>query len=183
MLQNHFNSIISNFELNCIIIDMKELESIKLDAFDHRIIEELTKDARVPLVQLAKKLKVSNTLVHQRIRKLKDSHLLKNASYRLDPWKLGYKTSAYTQIMLTNAKHHRQIEKKLSEIPEIVECVNISGRYALMVRIFCYNNRHLRDIIYEKIQPLEGVEGTNTTISFETAFSRNVAIQVDYKII
>lgn len=158
---------------------MKDLDAIKLDAFDHRIIEELTNDARVPLVQLAKKLKVSNTLIHQRIKKLKEAKLLQKASYKLDPWKLGYKTSAYTQIMLTNSKHHRRIEKKLAEIPEIVECVNISGRYALMVRIFCYNNRHLRDIIYEKIQPLEGVEGTNTTISFETAFYRNVAIQVD----
>ncbi len=152
------------------------MSEIKLDAFDQRIIEELTIDARMPLVKMAKKLKVSNTLVHQRIRKLKEIGILKNASYQLDPWKLGYKTSAYTSIMLTHAKHHRKAEMELAKIPEIVECVNISGRYALMVRIFCHNNRHLRDIIYEKIQPIEGVEGTNTTISFETAFSRNVPI-------
>lgn len=158
---------------------MIENDKIKLDAFDHRIVDELTKDARVPLIQLAKKLKVSNTLIHQRIKKLKEVGLLKNASYRLDPWKLGYKTSAYTQIILTNSKHHRKATEQLAKIPEIVECVNISGRYALMVRIFAYNNRHLRDIIYEKIQPIEGVEGTNTTISFETAFYRNVPIEVD----
>jgi len=160
---------------------MKEEEKINLDAFDHRIVDELTKDARVPLVQLAKKLKVSNTLIHQRIKKLKEVGLLLNASYRLDPWKLGYKTSAYTQIMLSNSKHHRRVTEDLAKIPEITQCVNISGRYALMVRIFAYNNRHLRDIIYEKIQPLDGVEGTNTTISFETAFSRNVPIEVEEK--
>ncbi len=152
---------------------------LKLDAFDKRIIEELTKDARVPLVQLAKKLKVSNTLVHQRIKKLKESGLLQSANYRLDAWKLGYKTAAYTQIMLTTAKELKNVEQILEKIPEIVECVNISGRYALMVKIFAYNNRHLRDIIYEKIQPIEAVEGTNTTISFETAFSRNVPIEVE----
>jgi Lrp/AsnC family transcriptional regulator for asnA, asnC and gidA len=152
---------------------------LKLDAFDKRIIEELTKDARVPLVQLAKKLKVSNTLVHQRIKKLKESGLLQSANYRLDAWKLGYKTAAYTQIMLTTAKELKNVEQILEKIPEIVECVNISGRYAIMVKIFAYNNRHLRDIIYEKIQPIEAVEGTNTTISFETAFSRNVPIEVE----
>jgi len=157
-----------------------ENEKIKLDAFDHRIIDELTIDARTPLIQLAKKLKVSNTLIHQRIKKLKESGLLLNARYRLDPWMLGYKTSAYTQIILSNSKLHRKVTQKLAKIPEIVECVNISGRYALMVRIYAYNNRHLRDIIYEKIQPIEGVEGTNTTISFETAFSRNVPIEVEY---
>ncbi len=155
---------------------------MKLDAFDIRIVDELTNDARVPLVQLAKKLKVSNTLIHQRIKKLKTFGILKSARYHLDPWKLGYKTSAYTSIMLTNAKHHRRVEEELSKIPEIVECVNISGRYALMVRIFCTNNRHLRDIIYERIQPIEGVEGTNTTISFETAFSRNVPVSLPQEI-
>jgi len=165
----------STYKINIMSIN----EKIKLDAFDQRIIEELTNDARMPFIQMAKKLKVSNTLVHQRIKKLKEIGILKNASYQLDAWKLGYKTSAYTSIMLTNSKHHRKVEKYLLDIPEIVECVNIAGRYALMVRIYCYNNRHLRDIIYEKIQPLDGVEGTNTTISFETAFTRNVPMKLD----
>lgn len=152
------------------------MNEIKLDAFDRRIINELTEDARAPIIQLSKKLKVSNTFIHQRLKKLKASGILLNASYQLDPWKLGYQTAAYTQIMLDNSKFHRKVEKKLEQIPEIVECVNIAGRYALLVKIFAYNNRHLRDIIYEKIQPIEGVEGTNTTISFETAFVRTVPL-------
>lgn len=151
----------------------------KLDPFDLRIINELTVDARIPLIQLSKKLKVSNTLIHQRIKKLKEEGILMTASYQLDPWKLGYQTSAYTQIMLTDSKQHREVEKELEKIPEIVECVNISGRYAVLVRIFAKNNRHLRDIIYDKILVIEGVEGTNTTISFETAFSRNVPLVLE----
>lgn len=166
-----------NFVSNTFLFKMKETDKIKLDPFDKRIVHELTQDARVPLVQLAKKLNVSNTLVHQRIKKLKEAGLLKNASYQLDPWKLGYKTSAYTQIVLEHAKHHRRATEELHKIPEVVECVNISGQYALMVRIFATNNRHLRDIIYEKIQPIEGVTSTNTIISFETAFTRNVPIE------
>ena len=150
---------------------------VKLDPFDIRIVDELTKDARVPLIQLAKKLKVSNTLIHQRIKKLKEVGVLKSASYSLDPLLLGYETSGYTQIMLTNSKHHRQVTEKLRKIPHVVECVNIAGRYALMVRIYAYNNRHLRDMIYEQIQTIEGVEGTNTIISFESAFSRTVPIE------
>ena len=146
----------------------------QLDAIDTRILEELTDDARISFVQLAKKLKVSNTLIHQRVKKLKEIGILKRATYLIDPEKLGFETSTYTTIMLTNAKYHRQVENALKEIPEIVECVNISGRYALLVKIFATNNRHLRDIIYEKIHSIEGVEGTNSTFSFETAFVRNV---------
>lgn len=148
----------------------------QLDPIDRRILQELTQDARMAYVQLAKKLRVSNTLVHQRIKKLRESGLLKQAIYRMDTWALGYRTSAYTQIMLAEAKLHRIVEGKLAEIPEIVECVNIAGRYALMVKIYARDNRHLRDIIYEQILTIEGVEGTNTTIAFETAFQRTVPI-------
>jgi len=151
----------------------------QLDPIDIRIINELTSDARISFVQLSKKLKVSNTLIHQRIKKLKESGILKNATYQLDPWKLGYQTSAYTQIILADSNHHGKVEEELSKIPEIVECVNVSGRYALLVNIYARNNRHLRDIIYEKIHTIDGVEGTNTTISFETAFKRNIPLMID----
>ncbi|MEL7020223.1 MAG: Lrp/AsnC ligand binding domain-containing protein, partial [Bacteroidota bacterium] len=63
------------------------------------------------------------------------------------------------------------------KIPEIVECVNTAGRYALLLKIYARNNQHLRDIIYEKILPITGIEGTNSTISFETAFVRNVPLR------
>ena len=150
----------------------------QLDAIDTRILEELTADARISFVQLAKKLKVSNTLIHQRVKKLREEGILKRATYLIDPEKLGYETATYTTIMLSNAKYHRQVEEALRDIPEIVECVNISGRYALLVKIFARNNRHLRDIIYEKIHAIEGIEGTNSTFSFETAFVRNVPFSI-----
>ena len=151
----------------------------QLDPIDIRLLKELTFDARMPFIQLAQKLKVSNTLIHQRLKKLKDKGVIKNARYEIDPLALGFHTSAYTQIILSEAKRHREMESKLAEIPEIVECVNIAGRYALMVRIFARDNRHLRDIIYEKIHAIDGVEGTNTTISFETAFVRSIPLALD----
>lgn len=151
----------------------------QLDPIDSRILDELTSDARASFVQLAKKLKVSNTLIHQRVKKLREAGIIQNATYRIDPWKMGYQTCSFTQIMLKDVKDHRAVEVALSKIPEIVECVNIAGRYALLVKIFALNNRHLRDIIYEKIHPIEGVEGTNSTISFETAFIRNVPLNFD----
>ncbi len=153
------------------------MDSYQLDAIDHRILENLTLDARMSFVQLAKKLKVSNTLIHQRVKKMKEAGLLKQAVYKLNSWQLGYRSSAFTQIILSDAKLHRKVEEELYKIPEIVECVNIAGRYALLVKIYAVDNRHLRDIIYERIHTIEGVEGTNSTFCFETAFTRGVPLQ------
>ncbi len=153
----------------------------QIDPIDMLILRELTVDATISFVELSRKLKVSNTLIHQRVKKLKESGILQHARYRLDSWKLGYQTSAYTQIMLQDSKLHRQVEAELKKIPEIVECVNIVGRYALIVRIFARNNQHLRNVIYEKIHPIDGIDGTNTTVCFETVFSRGIPLEFDYE--
>ena len=148
----------------------------QIDPIDVLIMKQLTLNARIPFVKLAKKLQVSNTLIHQRIRKMRDLGIISEPTYRLSPSKLGYETSAFTTIMLDNSKHIPRIEMELEKIPEIVECVNISGRYALLVKIFAKNNKHLREIIYERIHTIDGVDGTNSTISFETSFIRSVPI-------
>ncbi|MEL6593434.1 MAG: Lrp/AsnC ligand binding domain-containing protein, partial [Bacteroidota bacterium] len=87
-------------------------------------------------------------------------------------------TCAFVQIMSMHARYLPPILRKLETIPEIVDCVNIAGRYAIMVKIYAINNQHLRDIVYDKIQTIEGVEGTNTVVAFETAFSREVPLEV-----
>lgn len=149
----------------------------QLDPLDSRILRELTANARLPFSQLAIKLKVSNSLIHQRIKKLEEAKILTIPTYTLDPPTLGYETSAFTQIMISHAIYMNDIIDELKKIPEIVECVNIAGRYAILVKIYAVNNTHLRDVIYEKIQTIKGVEGTNTTFAFETAFIRSVALE------
>lgn len=148
----------------------------QFDSLDFRIVELLAGNARIAFSQVAEVLGVSNSLIHQRVKKLKDSGLLQEPVFTLNPIILGYNTSAFCQLILAQAKEIRDVVAELQKIPEITECVNIAGRYDVMVRIYAKNNSHLRDIIYEKIQSIDGVEGTNTVIVFETAFSRSVAI-------
>ena len=148
----------------------------QFDSLDMRIIEALSKDARVAYSKLAEELNVSNSLIHQRVRKLRDAGLLKESVFRLDAQQLGYETCAFCQIMLNNARFLRPVITELKAIPEVVECVNIAGRYAIMVKLYCVNNSHLRDIVYDKIQMIEGVEETNTVVSFETPFTRGLPI-------
>ncbi|MEO9966301.1 MAG: Lrp/AsnC ligand binding domain-containing protein [Reichenbachiella sp.] len=148
----------------------------QFDSTDKKILKRLSENARVPYSTLAKELSISNTMVHQRVNKLKQSGVIKNATYVFDPKVLGYTTEAMTRIIVTNAKYVNNLIAALKEIPEIVECSNITGKYALIIKIFAKDNSHLRDVLYGRIHPLAGVEGTDTTISFETAFQKNIAI-------
>ncbi len=150
----------------------------QLDATDKRILGKLIKNARLAFSQLAENLKISNSLVHQRVKKLQELGVIDKATFSLSPGALGYETCAFTQIIISEPKLLYPIVAALRSIPEVVECVNIAGRYAIMVKIYAVNNTHLRDVVYEKIQTINGVEGTNTVVSFETAFIRNVALEI-----
>lgn len=150
----------------------------QFDALDNRILKELSLNARIPFSTLADQLKVSNSLIHQRIKKLEESGVLTRPVYQLDAEILGYESAAFTQIMVENPRFIEEVIEALKAIPEVVECTNIAGRYALMVKLHARNNTHLRDVIYDHIQCIKGVEGTNTTISFETSFRRPISVMV-----
>lgn len=154
------------------------MDENKFDALDLRILRELSLNARIAFSNLATQLKVSNSLIHQRVKKLEESGVLQQPVYQLDAEVLGYHTSAYTQIMIENARLIQDITAKLLKIPEIVECTNIAGRYEMLVKIYARNNTHLRDVIYDKIQTIKGVEGTNTIFAFETEFRRPIYVGV-----
>ena len=148
----------------------------QLDSLDIELLRKLTKDARIPYIQLAKILKISNSLTHQRINRLKKMGVLKNAHYEIDPTTLGSSTIASTGIVLKESRYVDQVVNALKQIPEVVECLNVTGKHALLIKTYAFNNDHFRTILYEKIHPIKGIEETNTSIAFNAGFSRNVPL-------
>lgn len=148
----------------------------KIDSTDLRIIGRLMEDGRVPFSTLAEEIGASNTLVHQRVRKLKEAGILDRPVYRISSEKAGYDTCAFVLIIAREAKDIKFIIEELRKVPEIVSCMSIMGRYDLMVQIYAVNNRHLQDLMHDRIQSIPGVEGTNTTVAFEMSFERQVTI-------
>lgn len=148
----------------------------QLDFIDKEILKILKSDARQSYVEVAKKLKVSNSLIHQRIAKMKQSGLIKNATLTIDEKILGYGACSFTGIVLKEAHYAQRVVDALAQIPEVVECDFVSGKYAVFVKVFAANNEHMREVLYEKIHQIEGVSGTDTFISFGAQFKRSAPI-------
>ncbi len=149
----------------------------QFDYVDKQILLKLQKDARKAYSQIATELKVSNSLVHQRIKKMKKAQVLQTAAYTLDEKKLGYKTKSYTGIRLREARFAKEVMQELKKIEEIVECNFVSGNYAIFILIFAKDNEHLQRILYDKVHLINGVAGTDTFICFDTCFKRNIRIE------
>lgn len=148
----------------------------QFDYVDQQILIKLRDDARKPYSKIAQELKISNSLVHQRIKKLIADGVIKNAEFILDEKKLGYHTKSYTGIRLREARFAESVMEELSQIDEIVECNYVSGNYAIFILIFAKDNEHLKDILYKQVHLIHGVAGTDTFICFDTGFKKNVPI-------
>ncbi len=148
----------------------------QIDSTDIRIIDALMEDGRIAYSVLADQIGSSNTLVHQRIRKLKETGVLMKPVFLISPEHIGYDTCAFVLMMIKEASQINDVIEALKKIPEVVNCVSIMGRYDLMARLYAVNNKHLQDIVHDKLQAIPGVEGTNTMVAFEVSFERQVSI-------
>jgi len=146
------------------------------DYIDQQILLQIRKDARKPFSQIAEDLKISNSLVHQRIRKLKQNGVIEKAEFLVDEKRIGYRTKSYVGIRLREARFSDLVVNDLKKIPEIVECNFVSGIYAIFILVYAYDNHHLRKILYEQIHHIEGIAGTDSFICFDTNFKRPISL-------
>jgi Lrp/AsnC family transcriptional regulator for asnA, asnC and gidA len=149
-----------------------------IDFLDKRILEYLQKDARMPYLEIARKCKVSGAAIHQRIQKMKESGVISGARIELSPKGMGFTTCAYIgiQVNLTSTSTHEEVFRKIRQIPEIVECHHISGKYSLLIKIYTRNNEHLKKVIVEQIQSIPEITFTETFISLEEGFDRQLPL-------
>jgi Lrp/AsnC family transcriptional regulator for asnA, asnC and gidA len=147
-----------------------------VDGLDKKILNELMRNARTPFVEVAKVCKVSGAAIHQRVRRMVSSGVITGSQYTINPKKMGYHTCAFIgmQVNLISSSTHNEVFAKIMRIPEIVECHHISGKYSLLAKIYTKDNEGLKDIIVEKIQVIPEIVATETFISLEEGFTRQL---------
>ena len=149
-----------------------------LDSLDRRILKMLTKNARVPYLEIARACKVSGAAIHQRIHRMIEAKVISGSQFNLDSKGMGYLTCAFIglQVNLTSSSTHDDVFSKINQIEEIVECHHITGKFSLLIKIFAHDNEHLKKIIVEKIQSIVEITNTETFLSLEEGFTRQLPI-------
>lgn len=151
-------------------------ENVKLDGIDKTILNFLMNDAKKPILEIAKNIGITGAAVHQRLRKLEKSGLIEGSKMMLDARLLGYKTMAFVGVYLDKAVSNPQAVKKLSEIPEVIECHYTTGNWSIFLKILCTDNEHLMNVLNKNIQAIEGVSRTETFISLNQQIDRQIKI-------
>ena len=63
---------------------------------------------------------------------------------------------------------------QLSEIPEVISINYTTGIYSIFAKIVCRDTVHLREVLHDKIQKVQGIQRTETFISLEESLNRPV---------
>lgn len=152
----------------------------QLDELDEKILKMIINNARIPFLEVARVCNVSGAAIHQRIQKLINLGIIKGSEFIVDHNKVGYETSAYMGLYLKDPEDFKDVVARLKEIPEVVECHYTTGQYDLFIKLFARNNQHLLEIIHKKLQPL-GLSRTETLISFQEAFRRQIPMDFEFE--
>jgi len=148
----------------------------QLDDIDMKILDIISKNARIPFKDVASEVGVSRAAVHQRVNRMIDMNVIVGSGYHIDPKKIDFKTCTYIGVFLEKGNLYSAVAENLKLIPEIVECHYTTGQYAIFVKVYAKDNEHLKDILSDKIQKISGIASTETFISLDETFKREVPI-------
>ena len=149
----------------------------ELDDTDRRILNLLVQDAKLPYSEIARQLHVSGGTIHVRMTRLEELGIVRGATLDLDLQKVGYGIQAFLGIFLLKSSFCDSVIAQLRGIPEVVSLHFTTGTYNLFARIACRDTLHLRNVLHDQVQQIEGVERTETLISLEEVFSRSVQLE------
>ena len=152
------------------------VKNYEIDNVDLAILNILTLDAKKAYTDVARKVHVSGGTVHVRMNKMEQAGIVNGSTLILDFAKLGYGLTAFLGIYLSKSSLYDEVFINLKEIKEIVSLHYTTGNYSMFIKLLCKDTGHLKDILHDKKQKIDGIVRTETIISLEESLHRNVTL-------
>ncbi len=138
-----------------------------IDDIDARLIELLTEEPRIGVLECSRRLKVARGTVQARLDRMQQRGVIRGFGPEVDPAALGYQVTAFITLEIRQAGGHDPVAERLSAIPEVIEAHTITGGGDMLCRIVGRGNQDLQRVI-DVIVDVEGVRRASTVIALAT---------------
>lgn len=135
-----------------------------MDTTDLRILEILQRDARATQQEIARRVRLSQPSVADRIHKLEARGIILGYVAKVDPSQLGKDITAFVGVGISHPKYFEQFGKKMVAMPDVLECHRVAGSDSYLLKIRTENTRSLDRLLVENIRAIPGVYRTETTL-------------------
>jgi len=130
-----------------------------LDKTDLAILKLLQQNARMTIKEISEKVHLSTTPVHERIRRMEGSGVIKQYVTLLDASKIGKGLMVICYVSLR--QHSRNAGEKfikgILEMNEVLECLTISGEFDFMLKVVASNMDEYYNFHVNKLSNIENV--------------------------
>lgn len=139
---------------------------MQLDRYDQHILEALQEDGRISNQDLADRIGLSPSPCLRRVRALEEAGIIAGYHAMLDAKKLGLTLMALIHISMDRHTPARfaNFEKKISEIPGVLECLLITGQDAdYQLKVVVRDMDAYQELLLNRITRIEGVTGVHSS--------------------
>ena len=140
-----------------------------LDKLDRRILDIVSREARITVTDLSEQVGLSKTPCHARLRRLEKEGFILGYRAMLDPIKLGLDHIAFVEVKLsdTRAAALSDFNKAVVDLPQVEQCHMIAGGFDYLLKIRTRNMSEYRTWLGEVLSTLPHVAQTTTYVAME----------------
>ncbi len=139
-----------------------------LDDRDLLIVAALQEDARATYADVARRVGLSASSVHQRVRRLEVAGVIQGYRAVVDPESLGLFVTALISVMPLDPKQPDDLPERVREFPEIEDCLSVAGRENYVLKVRTRTTGDLEDLL-RRLREKAGVQ-TRTTVVLSIPF-------------
>ena len=143
--------------------------SMLLDDKDYTILDELKKDGKLSSQQLSKKTKLPISTIHNHIKKMEQSGVIKGYTVLVDRKKTGM-IGAYVLVMVNyhppdgTTIDQYELAKKIKQIKCVEEVSMTTGSSDILVKVQGKNMDELNEFVTKQLRSFRGVDKTQTLV-------------------
>jgi Lrp/AsnC family leucine-responsive transcriptional regulator len=141
-----------------------------LDRFDARILSELQREGRLPVVELAELIGLSPTPCARRIRSLEAASVIEGYAAILNPTRVGLEIQAIVHVKLTEHTDETvaRFEREIALLDEVTNCFAITGAYDFILQVFGKDLESLSSVILKKLLRIPHVRDVQSSVVLAT---------------
>ena len=141
-----------------------------IDQLDARLIELLTAEPRVGILEASRRLGVARGTVQARLDRLQDRGVITGYGPEISAAALDHGVMAFVTLEIRQAGGHEPVARRLAAIAEVLEAHTITGAGDMLCRVVARTNADLQRVI-DAIVDVPGVVRTSTVIALDTPVS------------
>ncbi|HEY0700077.1 MAG TPA: Lrp/AsnC family transcriptional regulator [Micromonospora sp.] len=153
---------------------MTAVQDAQLDRLDAQLIDLLSVEPRIGVLECSRRLRVARGTVQARLDKLLARGIIRGFGPDISPVALGFTVTSFVTLEISQRQGHDRVTAHLAEIPEVLEAHTITGSVDLLCRIVARSNADLQRVI-DQIVSFEGIRRASTIIA--------LAEQIPYRVL